>query len=287
MAQTVQQWYNVITANLVTEFSSVGITIDPTKWSKRNVLRLMCYTIAIVQSLAEQLQDVYISRMEEIQRVSSPATIPWLHDAVFKFQYSVSNPQYLSIIGGVIQYAIVNPAYRIITACAVSSTITNYVNVKVAKGSPLVPLSAPELTALQDYVTLKGAAGITYIVSSSISDKIYLEGSIYYQGIYSAVIQNNVITAINNYLSNLSKSRFGGDILMSDIEILVRSIEGVNDVTFERVSLRLDSQALFGGIDLVIAGDWINRKYTSGAGYIIEETTVLNTFADKLTFIPE
>lgn len=287
MAQTVQQWYNVITANLVTEFSSVGITIDPTKWSKRNVLRLMCYTIAIVQSLAEQLQDVYISRMEEIQRVSSPATIPWLHDAVFKFQYSDSNPQYLSIIGGVIQYAIVNPAYRIITACAVSSTITNYVNVKVAKGSPLVPLSAPELTALQDYVTLKGAAGITYIVSSSISDKIYLEGSIYYQGIYSAVIQNNVITAINNYLSNLSKSRFGGDILMSDIEILVRSIEGVNDVTFERVSLRLDSQALFGGIDLVIAGDWINRKYTSGAGYIIEETTVLNTFADKLTFIPE
>lgn len=288
MARTVQECNDYIVSNLVTTFAAVGITITPTLWSQTNFIRLLCYSFAIAQSLAEQLQDVYLAKMQAIQDVSAAASPTWLQDKVFKFQYSSTTPQYLSVIAGVPQYAVVNSALRIVTACSVSVTITGDVLIKVAKGTTtLGALAAGEITALQNYVTQLGAAGINYIVSSPTSDKLYIEGTVYYKGIYSAVIQTTVIDTLNAYLLNLSRERFGGDILISDIRNVMRNIEGVNDVVLERVSARYNSQSLFGGIDLVLAGDEMNRKYTAKAGYLIQETTASNTFSDKLTFVAE
>jgi len=88
-------------------------------------------------------------------------------------------------------------------------------------------------------------------------------------------------------LENLSKDRFGGDILLSDIKTMLRGIEGVTDISIERIACRTNAQALFGGTDLVAGFDELNRRYNMDAGYIIQETTVSNTFADTLTFIPE
>jgi hypothetical protein len=290
MARTVQECYSHITVNLVSQFSAVGITINPNTWSTRNLLRLICYTTAIAMSVKEQIMDVYLAKMQEVQSLSAAASLQWLQDKAFKFQYSSTTPQYLTVLNGVTQYAVVNPALCIVTACAASVTSTGNVLIKAAKGSTtLSALSAPEISALQDYFNQIGTAGIPYIVSSVTSDKLYLEGTIYYKGIYSAVIQSNVIAAIDAYLYNLSKDkdRFGGDILSSDIKNLVRTIEGVNDVHFERISCRRNSQAVLTGIDLVLAGDEIVRKYTSEAGYLVQETTATYTFADKLTFTPE
>lgn len=288
MARTVQQCNDYIVSNLVTQFASVGITISPTLWSKTNFIRLLSWSFAIAQSLGEQLQDIAISKMQSIADISTAGNAPWLQDTVFKFQYSATTPQYLIFTAGVPSYAVVNESLRIVTACSISTTVTNVVNIKVAKGTTtLAALSGPELTALQGYVALKGTAGIAYNVSSSDPDRLYLEGTIYYKGLYSAVISANVIAAIDSYLLNLSKTRFGGDILMSDIEGVVRNIEGVNDVVFERVSLRYSTQSVLGAIDLVLAGDWINRKYTFGSGYCKQEDTATYTFADKLTFVAE
>lgn len=289
MARTVQQCNDYIVTNLVATFAAEGITINPTLWSKTNVIRLMCYSAAIAQSLSEQLQDLNIEKMQDIQSKSSAPNALWLQDTIFKFQYSSTTPQNLTIIGGVGQYPIINDALRIITACAIQApVVTGVCNIKVAKGATtLAALSAPELTALQSYIDILGSAGINYICSSTNSDKLYIKADIYYKGDYSLVIQSNVINAINSYLANLSRTRFGGDILMSDIELLIRSIDGVNDVKFDRVSLRYDSQALFAGIDLTLAGTLINRKYLMGAGYAIQETTVGATFSDTLNFIAE
>lgn len=287
MARTVQEINTYIVAQLVNEFASVGITINPTLWSKTNVIRLLCYVVAIAQNLFEQLMDLQISKMEVIQQNSAAASASWLQDKVFKFQYSATNPQYLTVISGALQYAIVNPAYRIVTACAISSTVTNTVNIKVAKGAPLGMLGGSELLALQNYISMLGVAGVTYVTTTDVGDKLYIKADIYYQGVYSSVIQTNVETAINDYLNTLSIERFGGDIIMADLQALVRGVEGVNDVYFDRVAVRYDSQALFGGIDLVLNGDWINRKYTMGAGYLVEETTASNTFSDTLNYIAE
>ena len=287
MARTVQEINTYIVAQLVNEFANVGITINPTLWSKTNVIRLLCYVVAIAQNLFEQLMDLQISKMEVIQQNSAAASASWLQDKVFKFQYSATNPQYLTVISGALQYAIVNPAYRIVTACAISSTVTNTVNIKVATGTPLGVLGGSELLALQNYISMLGVAGVTYVTTTSVGDKLYIKADIYYQGVYSSVIQTNVETAINDYLNTLSIERFGGDIIMADLQALVRGVEGVNDVYFDRVAVRYDSQALFGGIDLVLNGDWINRKYTMGAGYLVEETTASNTFSDTLNYIAE
>lgn len=287
MARTVQECNDYLVTQLVAQLGSIGITINPNTWSARNLLRAVCYTFAVAQSLAEQLQDIQIAKMQAILEKSASGSAKWLQDAVFRFQYSAATPQYLTNVNGVVEYPIVIPSLRIVTACSVTTNFANQVLVKVAKGTTLTTLTSPELTALQAYVLLKGTAGISYVVSSTASDKIRIEGSIYYQGIYASVINNNVINALNTYLANLSKTNFGGDIKVSDLETLIRQIEGVNDVVFERVSCRLNGSSVLTGVDLVLAGDWVLRKYTSGAGYLVEETTAGHTFTDTLTFIPE
>lgn len=287
MARTVAQCNTLLVNSLVTNFAAVGITIDPTQWSTRNLMRLICYTIAIGQATLEQLWDVAIASMTAIQLKAIAGSFAWLQDRVFRFQYSPTTPQLLVVTNGIAEYANVDETLRIIEACSISSTIANTVNIKVATGSPLAALSAPQLSSLTSYVYNIGIAGITYNVSSNDPDRLYLEGNIYYNGSYSAIILNNVVNGLTDYLANLSATRFGGDILLSDIEVYVKSIEGVNDVVFERVAGRYSTQSIFGGIDLVLFGDLINRKYVTNAGYMILEDTTSYTIADKITFIAE
>lgn len=287
MARTVQECYSYIVQTLTTQFSSVGITINSSTWSKRNFIRLMCYTFAIAQSLGEQMWDIYLAKMQDTQMKSISGTSLWLQDRAFRFQYSASSPQYVAWLNGVVDYPVINDNLKLIKACSVQSTASNIVNIKVAKSSPLVALTSLEKTAAQNYFNTIGVAGVTYNLISLNADKIYIKGNIYYAGAYSAVIQAMVIDAINAYLENLSKDRFGGDVLLSDIKNLIRNVEGVNDVSLEQVSCRADSQALFGGVDMAIGFDEINRRYIMASGYLVQETTALNTFADTLTFIAE
>lgn len=287
MARTIEECNAYILSNLTTEFASIGITINTATWSKRNLLRVICYVVAIAQSVAEQMYDVAIAKMQAIQNVSAAATALWLQDAVFKFQYSATTPQTLTIINNVPAYNVVNENLRIVTACSVNTTVTNQVNIKVAKGNPLVALSGAEKTALQTYVVQKGAAGITYNVISNNPDRLYLKADIYYQGTYSTVISQTVIDALNNFLTNLSKTNFNGNILVSDIENLIRGVAGVNDVVIDRMAIRESSQSIFGGTDMVFDGDWINRKMQFAAGYGIQEDTATYTFTDTLNFVAE
>lgn len=287
MARTINECYAYITTNLQTEFNAVGITIDPTTWSKRNVLRNICYTIAIAQALVEQLQDEAITQMNDIMNKSVAATKAWIQAKMFEFQYSATAPQYLSIINNVPAYAVVDETLQIITACSVSTTVVNQVNIKVAKGSPLTALSAGELSEAQIYIDQLGTAGVVYNVISQDADKIYIEANIYYQSGYSAVIQTNVINELDLYLESLSIEEFNGYIYVSNLLRFMRSIDGVNDVELVQVSCRYDSQTFGTGINLVVGSDVINRRYLTGAGYAIQETTSGQTFSDSLTFIAE
>lgn len=288
MARTVAECYNYIVTNLVTEFAAQGITINPNTWSQANRLRLMCHSFAVAQSLAEQLMDNYISEAQTIQNNSAAGSPQWIQDKVFKFQYSATTPQNVIMTDGIPSYAVVNPALRIVTACAVSSGLPMFVNVKAAKGTTtLSALSALELSALQNYVNYIGNVGIVYSVTSQNPDRLYLEGEIYYKGSYSAVIAANVIQALNDYLLNLSHTRFGGDILVSDIENVIRNVEGVNDVSMKEIKTRYSTQGFGTGTTLKTGYDLQQRKYNSSAGYLIQEDTVGQTFTDKLTFVAE
>ena len=287
MARSIADINNTIVTNLVTQFALVNITIDPTTWSKRNILRNICYSFAIAQNIAEQLQDLAISQMLDIQSKSIAGTKKWLQYKMFQFQYSATNPQVLQVINNVPTYATIDENLRIITACSVRSTITQTVLIKVAKGNPLTALTTAELTEAQSYVNALGVAGITYNVQSTNRDKMYIEGTIYYNGTYSSVIQNNVLGEIRNYLYTLSQTDFDGYLYVTNLINFIKSIKGVNDIVINNLSCRLDSQAIGSGIDLIINGDIVNRRYLTGAGYIGDETTFGYRIIDKVTYIAE
>lgn len=287
MARSVAEINEVLVKALVDNMAAIGISLDPLLWSKRNLFRLICYTVAIGQALLEQLQDVYLSKVEEVQSKSAAASALWLQDAMFKFQYDAINPQILQIIDNVPQYPIVDETLRIITACSVKSNLSNQVKIKVAKGDPFVALNALELAAAQSYVDYKGAAGVTYIVSSGNADKLYIEATIWYQGQYAAVIQTNIITAINDYLQTLSKQNFDGSLKMVDLDVLIRSQPGVNDVLLVNVRARKDADVFADGTDLILSQTVISRLWNTDAGYIVEEDTAGKTFTDSLTFVAE
>lgn len=300
MARTVEQINDYIKAQLVINFAAIGITINTATWSTRSILRAICWTVATCQALMEQLQDLFQQTIEAIQARAAAASTLWVQDAMFKFQYSATVPQILQFITVVltsptgvpfdylyVTYPTIDVSLRIITACSVKSNVSGRVNVKIAKGNPLVALSAPELLAAQSYIYVKGAAGITYIVTSNTSDKLFVEATIWYQGSYSAVIKANVITALNDFLQNLSITDFDGSIKLSDIEGLIRNVPGVNDVLLTNVKARKDADAFSAGTDLILNNLVISRLYNTVAGYIVEETTATHTFTDSLTFIAQ
>jgi len=287
MARQISEIYADITTQLTAEFSTAGIVIDPTKWSKRNVLRLVCYVVATAMAVWEQLADVSIAEMSAIRDSTAASTKKWLQYKMFQFQYSATDPQNLQIINGVPSYPSINPALQIVNGCSVTTTSANNVLIKVAKGNPLTAFTTSEVSAAQGYINQIGTAGINYIVLSNPSDKLIVIADVYYNGTYSAVIQQAVIDALNTFLTTLAQEKFDGFLYALDIERTIRNVEGVNDVVISQLSARQDGQAVGAGTDLIIGNDLIVRRYQAGAGYIVQETTTNYTFADTLNFIPE
>ena len=287
MARKIEEINQYIVDQLVINFATAGITIDPTSWSKRNMLRALCYTIAAGQSVLEQLQDLFIQNVEAIADRAPAASPKWVQDKMFKFQYSATNPQVISLIETAPQYPVVNSALCIITACSVTSNVSNETLIKVAKGSPFAALSSLEKAAAQGYINTIGVAGINYVVVSLSSDKLYIDADIYYQGQYAAVIQATMIAAIEAWFVSLATNQFNGAAEMSDLEGVMRNVPGVNDVVLKNVRGRANTDLFSAGIDLVLNSTVIQRKWQTIAGYIGQETTVGHTFADSLNFIVE
>lgn len=287
MARKVEEINDYIVTKLVANFAAVGITIDPTAWSKRNLLRNICFTIATCQAYFEQLQDYDIQVKETIADRTPAASPKWLQDKMFKFQYSSTDPQIVALIDTVPQYPTVNTALRIITGCAISSNVSNETLVKVAKGNPFEPLDSLELASAQGYINTVGVAGINYVVISLGSDKIYIDADIYYQGQYAAVIQATTIAAIEAWFVSLATNELKGNVEMSDLEGTIKAVPGVNDVVLKNVRGRADADLFAAGIDLIKDTAILQRKWVTIAGYVGQEDTSGHTFADSLNFIAE
>ena len=284
MSRSIDNINNYIVSNLVTNFATIGITINPTLWSKRNMLRLICYTIAICHGLIEQLMDAFRQELEATVSKAAPASTLWVQDRMFKFQYSATNPQVISLIDTVPTYPIVDSMLAIITACSVTTDVSNSVVIKAAKGSPLVALSAQELASAQGYINTIGIAGINYGVQSLSPDKLFIDAQVFYAGQYAAVIQASVINALLLFLQSLSLTNFNGALKMTDLEGVIRNVTGVNDVVLNNVRGRQAADAYSAGVDLILNTSIIQRQWLTIAGYISQEDTAGKTFTDSLTF---
>lgn len=287
MARSVDQINAYIVDALVSNFAAIGIAIDPTLWSKRNLIRALCYTVAIGQALTEQLQDVFTDTIEAVVSTAAAASAAWVQAKMFAFQYSDTDPQVVALINTVPVYPVVDPTLQIITACSVTSDIANVVAVKIAKGNPFTALASPELSSAQGYINTIGVAGIKYEVISLSPDQLYVQADIYFQGQYAAIIQATVIATLNAWLQQQAVNNFNGKIKISDLEETIRDIAGVNDVVLKNVRGRADSDAFTSGIDLVLGTAVIQRQWSTIAGYVISEQTSGKSLADSLNFIVE
>lgn len=264
-------------------------TLSPllTSASKRAIYRLFAFIVATAINFLEQLIDFFTASVEFIAATAAPATPAWIQAQIFLFQYSATVPQVIQLINFAPSYPVVDPTLRIVTRCSVTTTVANQVQIKVAKGSVPAALITAELDALKAYINPPfgiGIAGVTYNITSGNSDKLYVQAQIYYQGNYSAVISDAVIAAINTYLSSLP---FNGKMKLSDLELSVRAVPGVNDVLMTNVSARPDSIAFGSGTFLIQSQAVISRLWNTVSGYIVPETTGGQTLADTLTFIAE
>lgn len=255
-----------------------------TSTSRRAIFRLFTYIVAVAINGLEQLIDIFKAEVETIATAAAPATQPWLQDQILKFQYSPTVPQVIQLINFAPAYQVVDELLRIVTRCSVTTNLSNNVLIKVATGEPPAALSAPQLAALQSYVNEIGIAGVIYNVTSEASDKLYVEANVYYDGQYSAVIQANVIEAIENFLAAIP---FNGQMKISDLEESITSVEGVNDVVLVNVKARANATAFASGSFLVQNQQTIGRLWSTVAGYMVGETESGNTLANSLTFIAE
>ena len=275
---------NEIQAGIITSVQAQPELAAANSTSKRAVWRLWTFVVAVAINLLEQLQDVFQSEIEATVSLAAPQTAQWVQDRVLKFQYDASNPQIVQLINLVPQYPVVNADLRIVTRCSVKSTLSNQVQIKVAKNEPPEKLAGTEISALQSYIDVIGVAGVEYLVQSTDSDKLFVQAQIFYNGQYSAVIQANVILAIDTYLSQIP---FDGTLKLLDLEIAVRNVTGVTDIVLNNVRARKDGDPLSAATYLVQSNEVIARKWATVSGYIVGETTGGNTLADTLTFIPE
>jgi hypothetical protein len=288
MARSVDEIYDSTVANVVAYFGSAGITIDSTTWSKRNIMRNMIYCFAVATAYTEQLQDQYFQKLENQMRVSSASSYLGIrHRFLNLFQYSATDPQYLvAATDGTYYYPVVNADLRIVTAASVKPGLPGNCKIKLARtvGGSLAKLDSTMVTAAQSFVDYCGAAGVNYVVSSGDADRMMIEAVIYYTGIYSATIQDNVKNAIANFFNYQALTYFDSDILLSDLEAIIKTVPGVRDVVLVNVKARAKTTTYADSTDLVVAQQTLVRKWVPVAGYVIAEDTSSHTLGDTLTF---
>lgn len=281
MARTV-----AIIQNQILEQIAADSVLGPklTSTSKRALFRLFTFIVATAIALFEQLQDLFVTKIENIAAAAAPASGTWIQKRIFEFQYSAGNPQIVQLINYAPQYPTVDATLRIVTRCSVVTNLANSVIIKVAKSDPPQALDNLEIAALQSYINQIGAAGITYSVLSTDPDELMIEAQIYYVGQYSQVIAANVKQAINNYLDQLP---FNGNMKISDLEAAIKNVTGVTDVLLTNVKARDTNTVYASGTYLVQNNQVISRLWPTVSGYIVPETTTGHTLDDSLTFIPE
>lgn len=265
--------------------------------SNSAIYTLWKYIVATQMYLQEVLWDIFKKDLETIVDKAPVGSDKWLHSRVLKFQYSSITPQTVEVLDDFsVGYATEDTTLRIITRAAVRTVATRTVNVKVAKEKPPVALTPTELAALQSYLNNAGDgtyagrgvgigfAGVRYVASSLDADKLYLGATIYYNGQYTNVISDNVITAINTYLANI---QFDGTFKLTSLVDAIQSVTGVTDVVLENVAIRSDTEVIANSTYLVQAKTTIIPTYQLTAGYVVEEDTTNYLFTDTLTFVAQ
>ena len=258
--------------------------------SSTAIYKLIAFIIATSQATEEQLNDLFVTQVENQVNVLPPTTLQYAQANSFLFQYNTLIPQVIQFNTAtqVPYYPTINPSYRLITNCSVVEALNApTVYLKVAKGgsSTTVPqaLAPLELQAFQNYWNTIKPVGIKYQCASLPADRIATEYRITYQGAYSSVIQATLLAAYNTYLFNIP---FGGVVKKVDIDVALRAVPGVIDLVCEAMTPRPNSEAFgVGAQRMVLMTTILRPEYICASGYIIDEDTPGWDFLSNLTLV--
>lgn len=253
-----------------------------TSTSQTSIWRLWIFIVAAAYNVFEQLMDLFKVEIETTVENNYVGTPKWIRQKCLEFQYSAVNPQVLEITDNTkIAYPVIDTSLRIVTRASVTTDLNKIVKIKVAKGEQPTQLVGAEPVALQAYLSELVPAGVYWELINAVSDKLFIEGEVFYDGQYSATIQANVEAGINAYLAGID---FDGLIKIVDLETSIRQVTGVKDLKLKNVWLRANSIPLSNGFKMIDTFTLVIISAVPYAGYAVEETTEDETWEDKITY---
>ncbi len=233
----------------------------------------------------ENIHDAFAADIQAISDKAMAGNTAWLQDQILKFQ----NGDSVTLVDFVPTYSPVVVANRIVTRAAVVDG--NPVTIKVAKGvvGSLVPLSAGELTALQNYYfgtsTSEGIgfAGVFAQFVNLLPDRMFIEADVYYEGQFiQATTKTAVIDAIDAFFNTFQDNNFNGNIFIETLRDKIQLVPGVTRIDFTSIKTRAESIPFGSASTQDIQG-----VYQTIAGYLISEDTTGETLTDKITMVEE
>lgn len=241
--------------------------------SQTAIWNLLFYVVAVAIYTFEVLLDLFKTEVETTVAQAVPNTASWFQAKVLEFQYGDN----ITLQNFVPIYDPVNTDNQIITRCSIKETVNGLIQVKVAKGTVLEPLTSLEQSALKSYLKTIAYAGAKINVISQDADKVYIAADIYFDAEYIlADLKTNVFAAINNYLNNIE---FDGTFRKSKLEDAIQSVTGIIDVNIIDIKIR-DYATSFS-----LSNPSVSVFTEIAAGYVEEEDTVGYTFTDTINFV--
>jgi hypothetical protein len=285
MARTLAQIYAAIIADkddqtslqaLVPNVDSQQQLItDMNSTSKVAVWRLLAYIVATAIWTHEVLFDLYSKEIDDKIANGIWGTARWYQTQSFLFQYGDS--LVYNQVKQRYEYPVIDTAKQIIKRCSIVESQNGLLLIKVAKfAQNPIPLSQPEKAAFTSYMQKIHFAGTWFQVITGNGDLLRIQYTIVYDPIIPfAILQPKVISAINNYISNLA---FDGVFRVVNLIDAIQSVEGVVDVIVpnDSVKTRLSTIAPF---SVIVAN---HKPYY---GYFRIDSTAGNTLNDTLNFI--
>lgn len=280
MARTIQEIYDQLVSfkDAQTELNTLAPSSDTFSdfltdiqgGSKFAKWRLWLFIIAVAHWIHEQLWDVDKAEFEKIRATSPAGTGRWYQSQVFEFQFGDS----LSYIDNKYQYATIDPSKQIVKLCAIEVRPDRLVLIKTAKfdqNENTIPLTAPELSALQSYLDKIKFAGTRIGAVSFSPDVLTIDYEIFYDPIVPlTTLQDDLQTAAEGYINTLE---FNGKFSVTKFTDALQSVTGVIDPIFNSASAAPSGSP-------VVA---FTREYIPQSGYFSfsDDVAVMFTFTEQ------
>ena len=262
-----------------------------TSTSSKSIFKLLADSVATEINLFEQYLETFTTTNLDYLNKSITGTIFYIYNKVLLFQYNdqivIDKTTYQ------FSYPVVNTSKRIITLCTLQRDFNSTLIINIAKtnGNSYTQLNSDELTQATTYINQIIPISVTQpLIQSSLSDKIYIKGTIKYNGTLYTLdqIQTAVINNINTYINGIPQKFIPSNGILNLYSLLdsIRTTDGVIDIIPVEIGCRKDSTS-FTDRTILISNSTINQtSYTFYSGYGETETTTGYTIQDSLTFTP-